>query len=40
MTKAKGAFRDYANGPKDGDIKGSVRVVPCSNGNWDGNRDS
>lgn len=31
---------DYANGPKDWDIKGSVRVVPCSGGNWDGNRDS
>jgi len=40
MTKVKGAFREYANGPKDWDIKGSVRVISCCSGNWDGIRDS
>jgi hypothetical protein len=40
MTKVTGSLRDYANGPKNWDIKGSVCVISCYSGNWDGIRDS
>jgi hypothetical protein len=38
-TKVTDALREYANGPKEWDVKGSVHVISCCSGNWDGIRD-
>ena len=38
-TKVTDALREYANSHKDWDVKGSVRVISCCSGNWDGIRD-